>query len=67
VALRNFFSTYAAPFRSIPESIARGFHLLVNLPPDVVDDVLNGTPVEVHGLEEWLETGKGNPWQTSGA
>lgn len=66
VALRNFFATYEAQPRSIPEAVARGLDLLVSLPTDVVDDVLHGTPVEVHGLEEWLMTGKGNPWQTSG-
>ena len=65
VALRNFFSTYSAPRRSIPDSVARGLDLLVGLPKDVVKDVLHGTPVEVHGLEEWLETGEGNPWRTS--
>lgn len=65
LALRNFFSTYDAPVRSIPDSVARGLELLVSLPQDVVDDVLHGTPVEVHGLEEWLQTGEGNPWQTS--
>jgi uncharacterized phage-associated protein len=66
VALRNFFSTYNAPSRSIPASIARGLDLLVKLPPDAIDDMLHGTPVEVHGLEEWLLTGEGNPWQASG-
>ncbi len=66
LALREFFSTYPAQCRSIPESVARGLDLLVGLPEHAVDDVLHGTPVEVHGLEEWLETGKGNPWQASG-
>lgn len=64
-ALHAFFSTYNAPKRRIPVSITRGFNLLVGLPPDAVEDVINGTPVEVHGLEEWLTTGMGNPWQAS--
>jgi uncharacterized phage-associated protein len=66
MALRAFFSTYDVPPRSIPASVAHGLDLLVGLPPDAVDDILNGTPVEVHGLEEWLRTGEGNPWRASG-
>jgi len=64
-ALRSFFSTYQTPKRHIPVSIARGLDLLVKLPLDAVDDVVNGTPLEVHGLEEWLTTGEGNPWRAS--
>jgi uncharacterized phage-associated protein len=65
-ALREFFSTYSTQFRTIPDSVARGLTLIVGLPDDVVDDVLHGPSVEVAGLEEWLETGEGDPWQTSG-
>jgi uncharacterized phage-associated protein len=64
-ALHAFFSSYSAPRRSIPDSIARGLELVVALPKDVVKDALHGIPIEVHGLEEWLESGEGNPWQTS--
>jgi uncharacterized phage-associated protein len=65
-AMRAFFSSYQATFRHIPDSIARGLKLVVGLPSDVVDDVLHGTPTEVVGIEEWLETGRGDPWQASG-
>lgn len=66
IAMREFFSTYSAPFRLIPESIARGLDLVVALPKDVVKEVLESPPTEVHGIEEWLETGEGDPWQTYG-
>jgi uncharacterized phage-associated protein len=65
-AMREFFSTYSTSFRKIPDSIARGLHLVVGLPKDVVQDVLQGPTTEIVGLEEWLETGEGDPWQTSG-
>jgi hypothetical protein len=64
--MRAFFSSYAAPFREIPDSIARGLTLVVGLPKDLVNDVLHAPSVEVAGLEEWLETGEGDPWRTSG-
>jgi uncharacterized phage-associated protein len=65
VALRKFFSSYSTQPRRIPDSVARGFDLLVGLPEDAADDLLTGELIEVHGLEDWLRTGKGNPWQTS--
>ena len=66
-AMRAFFASYRAPARCIPESIARGLDLIVGLPEHLVDDVLHGEAVEVEGMERWLETGEGDPWQTSDA
>jgi uncharacterized phage-associated protein len=65
-ALREFFSSYSASPRNIPDSIACGLHLVVGLPKDVVRDVIEGPATEIVGIEEWLETGEGDPWQTSG-
>jgi hypothetical protein len=64
--MREFFSTYSTQFRHIPDSIARGLELVVGLPKDVVKEVLQSPPTEVDGIEEWLETGEGDPWLTSG-
>lgn len=64
-AMRAFFSTYSTEPRKIPASIARGLTLVVGLPKDVVNDVLHGPSMEVTGLEDWLESGEGDPWQTS--
>jgi uncharacterized phage-associated protein len=66
-AMCAFFGSYGAPARCIPESIARGLDMIVDLPEHLVEDVLHGEAVEVEGLEHWLETGEGDPWQTSGA
>jgi uncharacterized phage-associated protein len=65
VAMREFFSTYSTPFRHISDSIARGLDLVVGLPKDAVKEALEGPATEVDGVEEWLETGEGDPWQTS--
>jgi hypothetical protein len=62
-AMRAFFATYQAPLRRIPDAIARGLDLVVALPKDIVADVLRGEPTEVVGIEEWLETGEGDPWR----
>lgn len=64
-AMRTFFASYRAPARRIPDSIARGLDLIVGLPEHLVDDVLHGAAVEVEGVEQWLETGEGDPWQIS--
>lgn len=66
-AMRSFFASYQAPPRCIPDSIARGLDLIVDLPEHLIDDVLHGKAVEVRGVERWLETGEGDPWQTSDA
>lgn len=64
-ALRTFFASYQAPPRRIPDSVARGLNLIVDLPEHLIDDVLHGDAVEVDGVERWLETGEGDPWQTA--
>lgn len=66
-AMRTFFASYQAPPRRIPDSIARGLDLIVDLPEELVEDVLHGEAVEVEGVEKWLETGEGDPWQMSDA
>lgn len=63
-AMRSFFASYRTPGRRIPDSIARGLDFVVDLPEHLVDDVLRGEAVEVDGVEQWLETGEGDPWQT---
>lgn len=65
--MRTFFAGYHAPARHIPDSIARGLELVVGLPEHLVGDVLHGQATEVPGVEDWLETGEGDPWQMSGA
>lgn len=65
--MRAFFASYHAPARRIPDSIARGLDMIVDLPEHLLDDVLHGEAVEVEGAEQWLETGEGDPWQTSDA
>jgi uncharacterized phage-associated protein len=65
--IRRFFASYQAPPRHIPDSIARGLDLIADLPEQLVDDVLHGEAVELEGVERWLETGEGDPWQMSGA
>lgn len=65
--MRAFFASYQAPPRRIPDSIARGLDLIVDLPEHIVDDMLHGEVVEIEGMEQWLETGEGDPWQTSDA
>jgi uncharacterized phage-associated protein len=62
-AMRVFFATYHAPIRQIPDAVARGLELVVGLPKDIVADVLHEESTEVVGIEEWLETGEGNPWR----
>jgi len=47
----------------LPVSVARGLELIVSLPQDLVWDVIYGESTEIVGLEEWLETGVGDPWQ----
>jgi len=64
-AMRDFFSLYPAQFRSIPASIARGLELVVGLPRDVVDELFQGSTTDATGIEEWLMTGEGDPWQAS--
>ncbi len=66
-AMRAFFAGYHAPARCIPDSIARGLDLIVGLPEHLVDDVLHGEATAIEGVEQWLETGEGEPWQTSDA
>lgn len=65
-AMQAFFSRYPASFRAIPESVSRGLHLVVALPPNIASDVLHGEAIKIEGLEEWLETGEGDPWQATG-
>lgn len=64
-AMREFYASYSLPKRHIPASVARGLELIVGLPRDLVNDVIHGEPSEIVGLEEWLETGEGDPWQTN--
>lgn len=66
-AMRTFFAGYHAPARHIPDSIVRGLELVVGLPEHLVDDVLHGEAIEIPGVEDWLETGEGDPWQMSDA
>jgi uncharacterized phage-associated protein len=63
-AMRAFYSTYPATKRHIPVSVARGLDLIVTLPKDLVGEIVHGEPTEIVGLEEWLETGEGDPWPT---
>lgn len=45
----------------------RPVHVIVDLPEELVDDVLHGEVVEIEGVEQWLETGEGDPWPMSDA
>jgi hypothetical protein len=60
-------AAHHAPARHIPDSIARGLDLVVDLPEHLVDGVLHGEAIEVDGVERWLQTGEGDPWQASDA
>jgi uncharacterized phage-associated protein len=66
--MKAYYSRYTTPRHEISVELARGLSLLVSLPADLRDDVLDGLAhASADGIEEWLETGAGDPWQTSDA
>lgn len=57
--------------KHIPHTYAENLRALVELPPELLDELANGpsldTPidVDVEGHLRWLETGSGEPWPAS--
>lgn len=65
-AIRSYYCAINAPAKALPESLARGLDLIVSVPRETVAALLSKESWPAEGLEQWLATGEGDPWGTSG-
>jgi uncharacterized phage-associated protein len=63
--LAEYYGQHRTEAREFPPEVLRGFQVLAMMPHEAVDGFLQDGSAPIEGLEDWLESGQGDPWQAA--